>query len=61
MKSGEVIKLLEEDGWKLVRVNGSHHIYKKEGVAELISISHPEKDMSRLQLSKVRRISGLDF
>lgn len=29
MKSVELIKLLEADGWELVRVKGSHHHFKK--------------------------------
>ncbi|WP_201549479.1 MULTISPECIES: type II toxin-antitoxin system HicA family toxin [unclassified Psychrobacter] len=60
MKSSTLIKLLEEDGWKVIRKKGtSHHILKKEGIDKIISISHPEKDVSRLQLTKARRISGL--
>ncbi len=59
MKSGELIKLLKEDGWIVDRIKGSHHILRKEGVDSIISISHPEKDVSRHQLAQVRRISGL--
>ncbi len=59
MKSGELIKLLKEDGWIVDRVKGSHHILRKEGVDSIISISHPEKDVSRHQLAQAKRISGL--
>ena len=59
MKSGELIKLLKEDGWIVDRIEGSHHTLRKEGVDSIISISHPEKDVSRHQLAQVRRISGL--
>ncbi len=59
MKSGELIKLLKEDGWIVDRIKGSHHTLRKEGVDSIISISHPEKDVSRHQLAQVRRISGL--
>ena len=34
----ELAKLLEKHGWKLLRVNGSHHIYGKTGRVERISI-----------------------
>lgn len=62
MKSSELIKLLEEDGWVVVRHNGtSHVILKKDGINELISLSHPRKDVSKLQLKKAKRISGLAF
>jgi len=62
MKSSKLIKLLKDDGWVVVRSSASsHHILKKEGVDSLISISHPEKDVSRLQLTQARRISGLNL
>ncbi len=62
MKSSKLIKLLEDDGWVQVRHNGTSHVkLKKEGVEKIISISHPEKDLSKHQLSQARRISGLNF
>lgn len=62
MKSSDLIKLLEADGWKVVRHDGtSHVILKKEGIDDLISLSHPRRDVSRFQLSKAKRISGLNF
>ena len=61
MKSGDVIKKLEADGWKLQRVSGSHHIFAKVGVAEIITISHPKKDMTIGQLRDAEKISGLKF
>jgi hypothetical protein psyrps6_01027 len=61
MKSGDVIKKLEADGWKLQRVSGSHHIFAKDGVAEIITISHPKKDMTIGQLRDAEKISGLKF
>lgn len=61
MKSGDVIKKLEADGWKLQRVSGGHHIFAKDGVAEIITISHPKKDMTIGQLRDAEKISGLKF
>jgi len=31
-------KLLEKQGWKLVRTNGSHHTYKNSNVKEMITM-----------------------
>ncbi|WP_367109851.1 type II toxin-antitoxin system HicA family toxin [uncultured Psychrobacter sp.] len=59
MKSSKLIKLLQDDGWVVDRIKGSHHILRKEGIDSIISISHPEKDVSRHQLAQARRISGL--
>jgi len=61
MKSGDVIKKLEADGWKLQRVSGSHHIFAKEGVIDIITISHPKKDMTIGQVKDAEKISGLKF
>ena len=34
----ELCKILEENGWILKRIHGSHHLYKKEGKFEIISV-----------------------
>ena len=34
----ELAKVLERNGWKLLRIHGSHHIYGKEGVRARPSI-----------------------
>jgi predicted RNA binding protein YcfA (HicA-like mRNA interferase family) len=31
-------RILERDGWDLRRINGSHHIYTKEGQNERLSV-----------------------
>jgi predicted RNA binding protein YcfA (HicA-like mRNA interferase family) len=37
--SGEQLaKALEYHGWKLLRINGSHHIYGKDGQVERITV-----------------------
>ena len=33
----ELCKILEENGWILKRIQGSHHLYKKEWKFEIIS------------------------
>ncbi|MCE5322670.1 type II toxin-antitoxin system HicA family toxin [bacterium] len=34
----ELAKLLEQNGWKLARIRGSHHVYTKPGRVERISV-----------------------
>jgi predicted RNA binding protein YcfA (HicA-like mRNA interferase family) len=42
----EFCKILESHGWKLKRINGSHHIYSKENRIERISVPvHANKPM----------------
>jgi predicted RNA binding protein YcfA (HicA-like mRNA interferase family) len=38
VSGADFAKLLEKHGWKLLRVNGSHHIYRKAGHIERISV-----------------------
>ena len=34
----EVVKLLKKNGWKVVRIKGSHHVMKKDGKTEIIPV-----------------------
>ncbi|MBO7411690.1 MAG: type II toxin-antitoxin system HicA family toxin [Ottowia sp.] len=61
MTSRELIKLLEQNGWEVVRIRGSHHQLRKEGVPFVITLSHPEKQVSRHQIADAKRKSGLKF
>ena len=53
-------KLLETFGWELRRINGSHHIYTKEGRMERISVPvHANKPL-KLGLAKaMMKIAGI--
>jgi len=34
----ELAKVLEDNGWRLARITGSHHVYVKTGRVERISV-----------------------
>lgn len=55
-------KLAEERGWTLARVNGSHHVYTKEGRTERLVIPiHGNRDLKTgLQRSLMRLIPVLE-
>jgi predicted RNA binding protein YcfA (HicA-like mRNA interferase family) len=38
LSGAELSKLLQKQGWELLRVHGSHHIYGKAGRKERLSI-----------------------
>lgn len=42
MKGKELIKLLKKDDWELVRINGSHHVMKKDGKTEIIPVHNKD-------------------
>jgi predicted RNA binding protein YcfA (HicA-like mRNA interferase family) len=53
--------LLEEHGWQLRRVNGSHHIYSKAGNPARISVPiHGNRPLKAGLLRHLLRIAGID-
>ena len=45
MKSSELIKQLQRDGWELVAVRGSHHQFKHPVKPGRVTVPHPKKDL----------------
>lgn len=53
-------KALENNGWKLTRINGSHHIYVKAGRIERISVPiHSNTDLKIGLLKHLMKMAGL--
>lgn len=53
-------RALERKGWKLDRVNGSHHIYKALGSFATVSVPiHGNRDLRTGTLRALLRDSGL--
>jgi predicted RNA binding protein YcfA (HicA-like mRNA interferase family) len=44
--SRELVKLAEEPGWRLVGVRGGHHNFKHPASRFIVTIVHPQKDVS---------------
>lgn len=42
MKGKDLVKLLKQKGWELERINGSHHIIKKENKTEIIPVHNTD-------------------
>ena len=61
VSSREIIKKLEQNGWYLDRVKGSHHHYKNSESQNITTVPHPKKDMPKGTLSKIEKQSGLKF
>ena len=38
MKDKDLLKLLQQNGWKVVRISGSHHVLQKDGQTEVVPI-----------------------
>ena len=45
MKSSEIIKILEKDGWFIHNVRGSHHQLKHPRKKGKVTVPHPKSDI----------------
>lgn len=59
MKSREVIKLLESDGWRKVRQEGSHCQFRHPSKSGTVTVPHPESDLAIGTLKSIERQSGV--
>ena len=59
MKSGDLIKELEANGWTCARVRGSHHVYRHPDNPNIITVPHPKKDLGKGWVNNLRRLAGL--
>ena len=60
MNGKDIIKRLQECGWKVTRVNGSHHILSKDGRAVPVPV-HGNRDIGPGLLSAISRQTGVKF
>ncbi|HEX8295413.1 MAG TPA: type II toxin-antitoxin system HicA family toxin [Chthoniobacteraceae bacterium] len=60
MKVREIIKLIEDDGWFVVRTRGSHRHYKHPQKPGLVTIAgHPSVDVPRGTLNSILKQAGM--
>ncbi|WP_307573372.1 type II toxin-antitoxin system HicA family toxin [Pseudomonas fluorescens] len=59
MRSREMIRKIEEDGWYLVAVKGSHHQYKHPFKSGRVTIKHPDADLPRGTIASILKQAGL--
>ncbi|CAJ0705225.1 addiction module toxin, HicA family [Ralstonia pickettii] len=59
MQSGQLIRMLLDDGWQLVRITGSHHHYKHPEKRGLVTVPHPKKDLPIGTVRSIQKAAGL--
>jgi predicted RNA binding protein YcfA (HicA-like mRNA interferase family) len=60
VKIRKIIKLVENDGWYLVRTAGSHRHYKHPVKKDIVTIAgHLDMDMAKKTLNCVLKQAGL--
>jgi predicted RNA binding protein YcfA (HicA-like mRNA interferase family) len=56
----EFARLVERNGWKLLRINGSHHIYGRLGSVVRLSIPiHGNRPLKTGLLRHLAKLAGL--
>lgn len=56
----KLCKILEENGWTLVRIKGSHHVYTKDGEeARIVVPVHGNKEIKTGLLKSILKTAGL--
>ena len=58
MTGKEIAKQLEQNGWQLIRINGSHHIYQKGNQTIVVPI-HSNKDLPKGLENRIMKDAGL--
>lgn len=58
MTGKEVIKLLEKNGWSVLRVNGSHYRLGKDDLRTTVPV-HGSRDLGRGLLAAIERQTGV--
>jgi len=62
MKVKEVIKMIEQDGWFMIRRRGSHRQYKHNNKKGVVTIAgHLNDDLAKGTLNSVFRQAGLKY
>lgn len=59
MKSSALIKMVQKDGWHIVRTKGSHHHFKHPKKKGLVTIPHPKKDVPMGTVKSILKQAGL--
>jgi len=60
VQSRELIKIVEADGWYLVRITGDHHHFKHPKKRGLVTIPHPKKDLLIKTVNSIKKQAQLD-
>jgi len=59
LRSADLIKMLEAQGWELKRVNGSHHQFKHPDFPYVVTVPHPKSELSIGTLNSILKKAGL--
>jgi predicted RNA binding protein YcfA (HicA-like mRNA interferase family) len=61
MNSREIIRRLQDDGWRLHHTKGDHHQFKHPEKPGKVTVPHPKKDIAVGTLRNIFRQAGWDW
>jgi predicted RNA binding protein YcfA (HicA-like mRNA interferase family) len=59
LNSKDIIKMIEADGWQLIRTKGSHHHFKHPVKKGLVTIPHPKRTLPKGTVASILKLVGL--
>jgi predicted RNA binding protein YcfA (HicA-like mRNA interferase family) len=59
MSSTDLIRELKKAGWRLARVNGSHHVFTHPQLTGIVVVPHPKKDLGKGLVKAIRQQAGI--
>ena len=60
MNGNEIIRRLKAEGWRQVRIRGSHRLMEKDGKVVPVPV-HGSKEMGKGLLAQINRQTGVKF
>lgn len=61
MRPKTIIKILEQNGWTLRRIKGSHHVMSKPGFRSVPIPMHSNQDMNPDFVKSLEKQTGVKF
>jgi predicted RNA binding protein YcfA (HicA-like mRNA interferase family) len=56
--SRDIIRRLQQEGWTLNRVTGSHHVFKNPSSGQTVVVPHPKKDLGKGLVRAIYKSAG---
>lgn len=61
MNSRDIVRRLEQAGWRLVRTKGRHRQYKHADRSGLVTVPHPKRDLPIGTLKSIYKQAGWEW
>jgi predicted RNA binding protein YcfA (HicA-like mRNA interferase family) len=59
--SRDIKRRLEQEGWILERVTGSHHVFKHPMIKNTVILPHPKKDLGKGLVRTIYKTAQWNF